>query len=103
MTPWLWIGLACLIAFGTKLLGYLVPESVLDSPLIRHASAACTVGLLSALVVSNAFSAGQGLTLDARAVALAAAAGALALRMPFILVVLIGALAAALARLAGMP
>ena len=103
MTPWLWLGLACLIAFATKLLGYLVPESVLDAPVIRQASAACTVGLLSALVVANTFASGQGLTLDARAAAFVAAAAALALRAPFIVVVIVGTLAAALARLAGLP
>ncbi|WP_116112406.1 AzlD domain-containing protein [Austwickia chelonae] len=99
MTPWLWLGLACLIAFATKLLGYLVPESVLDAPILRQASAACTVGLLSALVVANTFTTGQNITFDARIAALAAAAVALILRAPFIVVVLVGMIAAALARL----
>lgn len=102
MSAWAWLGLACLIAFATKMLGYLVPESVLDSPVMRQTSAACTVGLLSALVVANTFASGQALVLDARVAAFAAAAVALILRAPFIVVVIVGMLAAALARLAGM-
>lgn len=102
MSAWPWVLGACLIAFATKLVGYLVPESVLDSPFVRQASTACTVGLLTSLVVANTFGSGQELVLDARVAALAAAALALVLRAPFIVVVIIGTLAAALARLAGM-
>lgn len=103
MTAWVWILTASLIAFLTKLLGYLVPESVLDRPIVRQATTLSTVGLLTALVVANTFGAGQGLVLDARAVSLGVAAIALVLRAPFLLVVVLGAAAAALARLAGMP
>lgn len=103
MSAWIWIVAACAIAFATKFVGFLVPESVLDSPIVRQVSAACTVGLLSALVVTNTFTAGQDLVLDARVVALLAAATALAVRIPFIGVVAIGAVAAAVARWFGMP
>ncbi len=102
MSTWIGIGIACLVAYVTKLLGYLVPETVLDSPPIRNGSAAATVGLLTALVVANTFASGQQLVLDARVVALVAAAVALTLRVPFIGVVVVGTLAAALARMAGM-
>ncbi|WP_040157887.1 AzlD domain-containing protein [Mobilicoccus massiliensis] len=102
MSAWIWLGLACLIAFGTKVLGFLVPETLLDSPAIRNGSAAATVGLLTALVMANTFGSGQQLVLDARVVALVAAAIALVLRVPFIGVVVVGTVAAALARLAGM-
>lgn len=102
MTAWLWLLGACLIAFLTKLLGYLVPETVLDSPALRDGSAAATVGLLTALVVVNTVASGQHLVLDARLAAFVAAAVALTLRVPFLGVVVIGTVAAALARLAGM-
>ncbi|MDO5628784.1 MAG: AzlD domain-containing protein [Mobilicoccus sp.] len=103
MSAWAWILLACGIAFATKFIGYLVPQSVLDRPFVRQATTLSTVGLLTALVVTNTFADGPALTLDARVVALVAAAVALVLRAPFLLVVVIGAAAAALARLAGMP
>ncbi len=103
MTPWTWILLASVIALLVKLAGYLAPDSLLDLPAMRHASASVTVGLLSALVVANAFSSGQRLVLDARLASLVAAAIALKLRAPFLLVVVVGAVAAALARVAGLP
>lgn len=102
MTAWLWILAASGIAFATKLAGYLAPDSLLDSPAVRRATASVTVGLLASLVVTNTFSSGQSLVLDARVAALVAAAVALRLRAPFLLVVMVGAVAAALARVAGM-
>jgi hypothetical protein len=61
-----------------------------------------TIGLLASLTVVNALASGQGLLLDARLGALAAAAVALWLRAPFLVVVLTGAAAAAGLRLLGM-
>ena len=58
-----------------------------------------TIGLLASLTTMNAVSAGQGVVLDARIGALLAAAVALLLRLPFLVVVLAGAVAAALLRL----
>ena len=101
MTPLAWVLLACLIAYVTKLAGYLVPRSWLDSALVRRVSMSVTVGLLASLVVANAFASGQRLVLDARLAAVVAAVVALTLRAPFIVVVVAGALAAALARLMG--
>lgn len=101
MTAWLWVLAACAVAFAIKLLGYLAPDSWVDSPLMRRASASVTIGLLTSLVVTNTFATGQQLTIDARLAALVAAVVALRLRAPYIVVVLIGAAAAALARLAG--
>lgn len=103
MTPWAWILLACAIAFATKLAGYLAPDSLVDSPQMRAASASVTVGLLASLVVTNTLASGQHLSLDARVAAFVAAVVALKLRAPFLVVVIVGAVAAGLARLAGMP
>ena len=60
---------------------------------------AVILGLLTALVVTNTVVTGTALVLDARVAALAAAAVALALRAPYLVVVLVGALAAAGVRL----
>lgn len=99
---WTWVLIACAIAYATKLSGYLVPESFLDRPWVTTVSAGMTVGLLTSLVVVNTFVSGTAVVVDARLAALAAAAIALWLRAPYIVVVIIGAVAAALARLAGL-
>lgn len=70
MSLWLWVLAACAAVYATKLLGYLVPQGWLKHPGVGRVSAMLTIGLLAAAV-------------------------ALALRAPFILVVLIGAAAAA--------
>jgi hypothetical protein len=62
-----------------------------------------TIGLLAALTVVNTVATGQTLAVDSRLGALAAAAIALLLRAPFLVVVIVGAVAAALLRLAGLP
>jgi uncharacterized membrane protein len=103
MSMWAWVLLASAIAFGTKLLGYLVPATILDDPRMLRTANAVTIGLLSALVLMNAAAAGQGLLLDARLGAVVAAAVALVLRAPFLVVVITGAAAAAGLRLLGFP
>ena len=97
---WWWILAACAIAYATKLAGYLVPDSLLDRPRVTTVSAGMTVGLLTSLVVVNTFVTGTSVVVDARLAALAAAAVALWLRAPYLVVVLVGAVAAALTRLA---
>jgi Branched-chain amino acid transport protein (AzlD) len=57
--------------------------------------------LLAALVVTQTFAGGGALVLDARAVGLAAALGAIALRAPILVVVIVAAVAAALTRALG--
>ncbi|MDR6640215.1 MULTISPECIES: AzlD domain-containing protein [Paenarthrobacter] len=101
MNLWLWILIACGLAYLTKLLGYFVPAKLLESPRIMHVAGTMTIGLLASLTVVNAVASGQGLVLDARIGALAAAAVALWLRAPFLVVVISGAAAAALLRLLG--
>ena len=67
---WIWVLGACAIAYLTKLSGFLVPDSLLERPWVTTVSAGMTV----------------------------AAAVALWLRAPYIVVVLVGALAAAAVR-----
>lgn len=99
MTVWVWLLVACGIAYATKLVGYLVPQRWLENPWVTRLSHGVTVGLLASLVAANAFLDGSVAVLDARAVALGVAAAALVLRAPFLVVVLLGAAAAAVSRL----
>lgn len=98
MSLWHWIVLACVLAFATKLLGYAVPARFLQNPRMTQVAACMTVALLASLTVMNTFAAGTALVLDARVVALGVAALALWWRAPFLLVVLAGAVAAAMTR-----
>lgn len=95
---WGWILLGGLLAFATKLAGYLVPARWLEKPAIAAVAGALTVGLLAALTALNAVAHGQTLAMDARLGALLVAALALWARLPFLLVVLSGAAAAAVLR-----
>ncbi|MGH8054087.1 MAG: AzlD domain-containing protein [Stenotrophomonas sp.] len=98
MTLWGWILLACLAAWALKFAGYLVPVRWLESPRMSRVAGTLTIGLLASLTTMNALSAGQGVVVDARIGAVLVAAVALALRAPFLLVVVLGAAAAALLR-----
>lgn len=99
MTLWDWILLGCAAAWAIKFAGYLVPVRWLQSPRMSRVAGCLTIGLLASLTAMNTVSAGAGLALDARLGALIAAAVALLLRLPFLVVVLAGAAAAALLRL----
>jgi len=99
---WPWVLLASLLAFATKLTGFLVPARWLQGARMLRVASAMTIGLLAALVTFNTFSGDTPLVIDARLGALLAAALALALRAPFLLVVLSGAATAALLRWAGI-
>ncbi|TFD26841.1 AzlD domain-containing protein [Cryobacterium cryoconiti] len=101
MSVWFWILVACAAGFLTKLLGYLVPRKWLTNARIARVAGTLTIGLLASLTVANTLSTGQTLVLDARLGALAAAAIALWLRAPFLVVVVAGAAAAAGLRLLG--
>ncbi|MEU9354047.1 AzlD domain-containing protein [Streptomyces griseoloalbus] len=87
MNIWIAIGVTALGCYAVKLAGLLVPAGVLERPLVRHLAALLPVALLAALTAQQTFSDGQSLVLDARAAGLAAAAVALVLRAPFLLVV----------------
>ncbi|MEL4357183.1 MULTISPECIES: AzlD domain-containing protein [unclassified Luteococcus] len=102
MSLWGWVLAASLIGLFTKLAGYLLPISWVEQPRVMQLTSAMTIGLLSSLVMLNAVGSGQHLVLDARLVALAVAAVALWRGAPYLAVVVLGAVAAALARLAGI-
>jgi uncharacterized membrane protein len=101
MNLWMWLLLACALAYAWKLVGYLVPAKLLENPRMSRVAGTMTIGLLASLTIVNTAATGQSLAADARLGALAAAAVALAFRAPFLLVVLVGAGTAALLRLLG--
>jgi Kef-type K+ transport system membrane component KefB len=101
MNLWIWLLLACALAYAWKLVGYFVPARLLKNPRMSRVAGTMTIGLLASLTVVNAVASGQDLAVDARLGALAAAAVALAFRAPFLVVVLAGAGAAAVLRLVG--
>ena len=91
MTVWQIILIASIAVLALKLLGYLVPPARVANLL--------TVALLSALVAVQTLAVGQSIQLDARVPALLVAAVLLALRVPFIVVIIAAAATAALIRL----
>lgn len=99
MTVWPIIILASIAVLAIKLVGYVVPASIVAKPTPARIASLLTVALLSALIVVQTLGAGQGIAIDARVPALIVAAGLLAVRVPFILVVVAAAVTAALIRL----
>jgi uncharacterized membrane protein len=103
MSMWWWILIACVAAYLTKLVGYLVPRKWLMNPRVARLAGTLTIGLLASLTVANTVASGAQLAIDARLGALVAAAIALWLKAPFLVVVIVGAAAAAGLRLLGFP
>jgi len=103
MSLWFWILLAVAAAYVIKLSGYLLPRKLLDRPVVIRLAMGLTVGLLASLTILNTVGKGRAIVLDSRLLALGAAAIALWLKAPYLVVVLVGAIAAALGRLAGLP
>jgi hypothetical protein len=87
---------ACAAAFALKLLGYLVPDHLLDHPVVVRVSGLLPVALLAALVAVQTVSGPHGtVVLDARVAGLGVAVVALLLRAPFLVVITLAAAAAA--------
>lgn len=103
MSLWFWVLASVVAAYAIKVSGYLLPRRLLDRPVVVRLATGLTVGLLASLTVLNTVGKGQGVVLDSRMLALGAAAIALWLKAPYLLVVVVGAVAAALGRLAGLP
>ncbi|AJE42855.1 MULTISPECIES: AzlD domain-containing protein [Streptomyces] len=87
MNIWIAIGVTAVGCYAVKLLGLLVPAGVLERPVVRRLAALMPVALLAALTAQQTFADGRVLVLDAKAAGLAAAALALLLRAPFLVVV----------------
>ena len=99
---WGWVLIASLACCATKLAGLLVPRRLLDDERTVLTMAGMTVGVLAGLIGVSTFATGSTVTVDARVASLVVAMVALRLRAPFLLVVVLGAAAAALVRLAGV-
>ena len=100
MSTWTAVLLTAAGCFVLKALGWSVPARVLDDDRVRRGAVLLPVALLAGLVVVQAFTTGGALRLDARAAGLAVAVVAVLLRAPFLVVVVLAALTAALLRLA---
>ena len=99
---WGWVLVASLACCATKLAGLLMPRRLLDDERTVLTMAGMTVGVLAGLIGVSTFATGSTVTVDARVASLVVAVVALRLRTPFLLVVVLGAAAAALVRLAGV-
>ncbi|MCB7137723.1 AzlD domain-containing protein [Cellulosimicrobium marinum] len=94
-TVWVVVLAASTLCFALKLAGHLVPEHWLADERVARTAALVTAALLGALVAVQTIGAGQALVVDARLPALGVAAVALALRAPFVVVVVLAAATAA--------
>jgi Branched-chain amino acid transport protein (AzlD) len=87
MNIWIAVALTAVSCYAVKLAGLLVPTGILERPLVKRLAALLPVALLAALTAQQTFADGRVLVLDARAAGVAAAAVALVLRAPFLVVV----------------
>jgi len=92
--------IASATVYSWKLLGYLIPEKRI-TPAMRAFAERVTVSLLAALVVIQGFTTTGEIVFDARVPALITAALLLWFRAPYIVVVIAGALVAAVFRMLG--
>jgi len=99
VTVWLVVLGAALGCYLIKLAGLSVPSRVLERPLVERVADLLPVALLSGLIAVQVFGSGASLHVDARALGLLAGALALAARAPFLTVVVVAAVTAALIRL----
>ncbi len=79
-----------------KLAGLSVPASWVEQPWVARVVDFVPAALLAALVAVQTIASGNGLVLDGRLAGLAVAAAALALRAPFIVVLLLAGVTGAL-------
>jgi uncharacterized membrane protein len=99
---WVAVLVGSLGCYLEKLLGYFLPRSVLEDDRVRRVAGLLPVALLAALVAVQTFAVGQALVIDARLAGLVAAVIALLLRAPFLVVVVVAAVTAAVLRATGV-
>lgn len=97
---WVLVAGTCLGCYLLKIVGYVVPPRVLGRPVVRRAVSLLPVALLAALVVVELLAAGSSYDIDGARIA-GFAAGALAVwrRAPFLVVIVLAAVVAALLRM----
>ena len=96
---WLVVLLAAACCYALKLAGLSVPARWLADVRVQRLASALPVALLAALIGLQTWTSGHHLVVDARTGGLVVAAVAVVLRAPFIVVVVLAALTAALLRL----
>jgi hypothetical protein len=101
MTLWHVVLLSSIAVLALKLSGYLVPPAIMERPTPARVANLLTVALLSALVAVQTLERAGGIVVDARVPAVVVAGALLALRAPFIVVVVAAALVAAALRALG--
>ncbi len=101
MNVWIAIGATAAGCYLVKLLGLSIPAGVLDRPLVKRLATLVPVALLAALTAQQTLSQGTALVIDARAAGLGAAAVALVLRAPFLLVIAVAVIVTAGVRALG--
>jgi hypothetical protein len=99
MTLWTGILIASILVYSWKILGYLVPNSVLNNPVVSRVAGLLTVALLAALLGVQGLTGGGQLQFDARIPAIVVAAILLYFRAPFVVMVAASALVAGLLRI----
>ncbi|MGY1602333.1 AzlD domain-containing protein [Geodermatophilus sp. SYSU D00815] len=95
-TLWAVVLAGSLGCYLLKLAGLSVPARWVEQPWVRRVVDFVPAALLAALVVVQAVASGQDLVLDGRLAGLAVAAVALALRAPFVVVLVLAGGAGAL-------
>lgn len=97
----MWVGVlvACAACYGLKLAGVSLPQRWLQDSRIQRTVPLIPVALLAALVATQTFATGRHLVLDVRVAAMVVALGAVLVRAPFLVVVIVAAVTAALGRL----
>ncbi|NJP68495.1 AzlD domain-containing protein [Streptomyces spiramenti] len=102
MSVWIAIGLTAVGCYLVKLLGLSVPAGLLERPLVRRLAVLLPVALLAALTALQTFGGGPGeLVVDARVAGVVAAAVAVLLRAPFLLVIGVAVVVTAAVRALG--
>ena len=100
-TLWVVVLVGAVGCYLLKLAGLSVPAAWVQRPLVTRVVEFVPAALLAALVAVQAATSGRDLVLDGRLVGLAVAALALALRAPFIVVILLAGAAGALVHVLG--
>jgi hypothetical protein len=96
---WTAVLLGSLGCYALKLAGLSVPGRLLEGERVQRIGALLPVALLAGLIAVQTFSTRDEIVLDHRAAGLAAAAIALGLRAPFLVIVAVAAATTALLRL----
>ena len=98
---WAAVIIASIGTYIEKVAGFALPGRLVESASLRRLTSVMPIALLAALVAVQTFASGQSLVIDARLAGLVAAIIALIARAPFIVVVLVAAVTAALLRAGG--